>query len=90
MQALEDSFDKKSVLSAMGGRVIDFEMENKSTRTQHYDWLLPVYFRSSEPGSNEQVKTLYLEVRTTTVPKTLVPNTNVLEFGEIPVAFKKT
>ena len=36
------------------------------------------------------MKTLYLEVRTTTVPKTLVPNTATLEFGEIPVAFKKT
>lgn len=60
-------------------------------RTQHYNWLLPVYFRSMDPGSAEEaVKTLFLEVRTTTVPKTLVPNTDVLEFGEIPVAFKKT
>ena len=67
----------------------DFDQQNAKARTQHYDWLLPIYFRSSEPGAAETVKTLFLEVRTTTVPKTLVPNTAVLEFGEIPVAFKK-
>ena len=43
-----------------------------------------------DPTQGEAIKTLFLEVRTTTVPKTLVPNTDVLEFGEIPVAFKKT
>lgn len=74
----------------MGGRITDFEADNPSARTQHYDWLLPVYFRSQEPGAGDTIKALYLEVRTTTVPKTLVPNTDVLEFGEIPVAFKKT
>lgn len=74
----------------MGGRLVDFEKDFESRRTQHYDWLIPVYFRVADTGASEQVKTLYLEVRTTTVPKTLVPNTNVLEFGEIPVAFKKT
>lgn len=74
----------------MGGRLIDFDQEQESARTQHYEWLLPVYFRCTDPGANDIVKTLFLEVRTTTVPKTLVPNTDVLEFGEIPVAFKKT
>ena len=74
----------------MGGRLVDFEKDFESRRTQHYDWLIPVYFRVADTGASEQVKTLYLEVRTTTVPKTLVPKTNVLEFGEIPVAFKKT
>ena len=33
LQALEDSFDRTSVLSSMGGRVTDFEIENNSTRT---------------------------------------------------------
>ena len=75
----------------MGGRVINFDIEQEHQRTQHYDWLLPVYFRSMDPQAGDaSVKTLFLECRTTTVPKTLVPNTNVLEFGEIPVAFKKT
>ena len=90
LKALEDAFDREAVLKSMGGRLTDFEAENSSSRTQHYDWLLPVYFRSTEPGAGDTIKTLYLEVRTTTVPKTLVPNTDVLEFGEIPVAFKKT
>lgn len=35
------------------------------------------------------MKVLYLEARTTTVKRTLVPNVESLEFGEIPVAFKK-
>ena len=90
LAALEAAFDKEPVLRSMGGRVTNFDMERESARTQHYDWLLPVYFRSMEPNAGDAVKTLFLEVRTTTVPKTLVPNTNCLEFGEIPVAFKKT
>lgn len=90
LAALEQAFDRDPVLRSMGGRVTNFDMERASARTQHYDWLLPVYFRSMEPNAGDAVKTLFLEVRTTTVPKTLVPNTNCLEFGEIPVAFKKT
>jgi len=74
----------------MGGEVTNFEIEKVHQRTQHYNWLLPVYFRNMDPTQGEAIKTLFLEVRTTTVPKTLVPNSDVLEFGEIPVAFKKT
>jgi len=33
---------------------------------------------------------MYLEARTTTVKRTLLPNTDTLEFGEVPVAFRKT
>jgi len=33
---------------------------------------------------------MYLEARTTTVKRSLIPNVDVLEFGEIPVAFKTT
>lgn len=88
--ALERAFDRTSVLESMGGSVNNFDQELVSARTQHYDWLLPVYFRPMEAQAGDLVKTLFLEVRTTTVPKTLVPNTDVLEFGEIPVAFKKT
>jgi len=32
----------------------------------------------------------FIEARTTTVKRTLIPNNDVLEFGEIPVAFKQT
>lgn len=90
LKALEDSFDRTAILRSMGGRLTDFEQEHDSKRTQHYSWLLPIYFRCTNPGASDAVKTLFLEVRTTTVPKTLVPNTDVLDFGEIPVAFKKT
>jgi len=33
---------------------------------------------------------LFLQVRSTTVKRTLIPNTEVLDFGEVPVAFRKT
>ena len=33
---------------------------------------------------------MYLQARTTTVKRSLIPNCDVLEFGEIPVAFKQT
>lgn len=32
----------------------------------------------------------YIETRTTTVKRSLIPNVETLEFGEIPVAFKQT
>ena len=57
-------------------------------RSQHYDWLIPVYYKNPEREDTE-VKVLYLEARTVTVKRTLVPNVEVLEFGEIPVAFRK-
>lgn len=35
------------------------------------------------------MKVTYLEARTTTVFRSLVPNVNVLDFGEIPVANRR-
>lgn len=32
----------------------------------------------------------YLQARTTTIKRVLIPNTDTMEFGEIPVAFKQT
>lgn len=89
MTALEQGFDRLAVLKSMGGTVTDFDVDQEQARTQHYSWLLPVYFRPMDSSDGDQVKTLYLEVKTTTVPKTLVTNAEVLEFGEIPVANKK-
>ena len=75
----------------MGGRVINFDVEDAQMRSQHYEWYLPIYFRPQDAlNTDTQIKTLFLQVRTTTVPRTLTPNVTVLEFGEIPVAFKKT
>lgn len=73
----------------MGGRVFNFDVDEDTQRTQHYEWLVPVYFRLRDNPSAE-VKTLYLEARTTTVKKTLQANVNELDFGEVPVAFKST
>lgn len=33
---------------------------------------------------------MYLQARTTTVKRCLIPNSEVVDFGEIPVAFKQT
>lgn len=37
---------------------------------------------------NKKIKQLYLEVRTTTVPRSLVANVQKLDFGEVPVALR--
>lgn len=62
LAALENAFDKDSVLKSMGGKVTNFDMELAYARTQHYNWLLPVYFRNMDAnqGDNGVVKTLYL------------------------------
>jgi hypothetical protein len=58
-------------------------------RSQHYEWLIPVYYKQSEKIDAEQNVT-YLQARTTTVIRTLIPNVDSINFGEIPVAFKAT
>lgn len=73
----------------MGGRVFNFDSNDEANRTQHYEWLIPVYFRLKDNPESE-VRTLYLEARTTTVQVTLQANVKELDFGEVPVAFKKT
>ena len=50
MTALEAAFDREPVLRSMGGRVTNFDMELEHERTQHYNWLLPVYFRNMDPA----------------------------------------
>lgn len=76
----------------MGGKVYDFDVDDLEKRTQHYEWLLPIYYKNAEdPGmDNKKLKSIFLEVRTTTVPRSLVANTQVLDFGEVPVALRVT
>ena len=50
MKALEDAFERDAVLRSMGGEVTDFEIEQAHARTQHYKWLLRVYFRNMDPS----------------------------------------
>jgi hypothetical protein len=58
-------------------------------RSQHYDWMVPLYYRTPGVGSDSDFQVLYLQARTTTVKRTIVPSVEMLEFGEIPVAFRK-
>jgi len=55
--------------------VFDFDVEDQFKRTQHYEWLVPVFFRSMEvedgAAKEARVRTMYLEARTTTVPRSL-------------------
>ncbi len=92
LEALESAFDKTSELKSMGGRVYDFDMDNAHQRTQHYEWLLPVYYRNADdPGMDQKkLKCIYLEARTTTVTRSLVANVETLDFGEVPVALRVT
>lgn len=86
---LEKDFDKHSELEKIGGKVYDFFPEDTKKKSQHYEWLIPVYYKNAEREADE-VKVMYLEARTVTVFRSLVPNVSSLEFGEIPVANKKT
>lgn len=76
----------------MGGRVFDFDIEDPFRRTQHYEWLLPIYYKNAdEPGMDQKkLKSIFLEARTTTVPRSLVANVQTLDFGEVPVALRVT
>ena len=61
-------------------------------KSQHYEWMIPVYYKQTEKdkvAGEEEVKVLYLEARTTTVFRSLVPNVTMLDFGEIPVANRR-
>lgn len=62
-------------------------MEDEHRRTQHYDWLIPCYYKTTDRADAE-LNVMYLEARTTTVKRSLIPNVDEMEFGEIPVAFK--
>lgn len=50
---------------------------------------MPVYFRPAD-NTDSSAKSLFLQVRTTTVKRTLIPTPEVMDFGEVPVAFRKT
>jgi hypothetical protein len=54
--------------------------------------MIPVYYKQTEKDKalgEEEVKVFYLEARTTTVFRSLVPDVTMLDFGEIPVANRR-
>lgn len=87
LAAMERDFDKHAELKKMGGAVHDFYPEDQKRKSQHYEWLIPVYYKSAE--KDEEAKVFYLEARTCTVFRSLVPSVQALEFGEIPVANRR-
>jgi hypothetical protein len=88
--ALEANFNKEAELGKKGGKVLDFKPDaDEQQKSQHYEWLVPMYFKLAD---KREAKTdvMYLSARTTCVRRTLIPNVEVLEFGEIPVLLKQT
>lgn len=62
----------------MGGTLIEFE------GTQHYKWILPVYFKAKDyPDGSSEIN--FLEVTTTSTKKVLIADQAVIDFGEIAV-----
>lgn len=42
---IEKNFDRHGELRKLGGTVYDFEIDDEVRRSQHYEWLLPVYYK---------------------------------------------
>lgn len=89
LDEIEKNFDRPGELRALGGEVTDFDQDHEHKRTQHYDWLIPVYYKNADRADAE-LGCMYFQARTTTVKRSLIPNVDEMEFGEIPVAFKTT
>lgn len=55
---------------------------------------MPVFFRCQEledgVAKDQRVRIMYIEARTTTVPRSLMADAQVLDFGEVPVALRVT
>ena len=90
IEELERNFDKVEELKKLGGRKLDFFPEDSRKRAQHYDWYIPLIFRDISKPSTEKPLNSFIVVRTVTVTRTLIPQQEVVDFGEVPVAFRKT
>lgn len=78
--------DQTENLAALGGECYNFD-EDTAERSQHYKWMIPVYFKSL--SNDEKVKKIYLEIRTCVINKHLVAEPESLDFGEVAVACRK-
>lgn len=45
---IERLFDRHGELAKLGGKVYDFDVDDEARRSQHYEWLLPVYYKQME------------------------------------------
>jgi hypothetical protein len=62
----------------MGGRLFTFD------DTQHYQWLLPVYFKQKD-YSDVSAEVNFIEVTTTSIAQVLSIDSREVDFGEIAV-----
>lgn len=90
VEELERNFDQVAELRKIGGKKLDFFKDDPRKKAQHYDWLIPMFFRDASKPVGTDLKKTFLEVRTITVTRTLIPQEDVVDFGEVPVAFRKT
>lgn len=65
-------------MSKMGGKLFTFG------DTQHYQWLLPVYFKQKD-YSDVSTEVNFLEITTTSIVQVLTIDHSQLDFGEIAV-----
>lgn len=73
-------------IEKLGGTMNDFDADNKD-RSQHYKWLIPVFFRPLI--NDEKVKCIYIEIRTTVINKYLIAEPDFIDFGEVAVSCRK-
>lgn len=74
LEEREASFNPNQELWRFGGKLLQFNMDQQVAKSQHYNWTLPIFFKDVEKFSKEDMKTMHVEVRTTTVQRALVPN----------------
>lgn len=74
-------------LAALGGECYNFEEDSRDNRSQHYKWMLPVYFKTL--SNDDKVKKIYLEIKTCVINKHLIAEPEFLDFGEVAVACRK-
>ncbi len=84
---LEANFDAVGELRKYGGRFWDFNKDSDKLRSQHYSWTIPIFFKEKDKVGD--MKRMFVEVSTISVQKALVSNPKEIDFGEIPVAFRK-
>ena len=66
---MEDNFDREGELKRLGGTLYDFDKDDgnilkfnnvlESRRSQHYEWLVPLYYKNTEKVTAE-ANVLYL------------------------------
>lgn len=80
-ELLEKNFDGEKALQELGGKLTEF------LTSQHYEWTIPVYYRTV--GSSATADVAYLNISTTTIQKKLLLDKEVVDFGEVAVGTRQ-